>query len=136
MPAACNTTEAGTLPANTYTAPCTATVVSESINSTDSAAHNTDGASIADAYTASIPATSSPQAAAAPTSPLKHYQVTYIQMQAANYPLPAVSKSGQEVLPSGFVAANKTGQAVPVLCGVSSLVDAGQNMLCCIALDA
>lgn len=33
-------------------------------------------------------------------------------MQAANYPLPAVSASGQKVLPLGFVAADRAGQAI------------------------
>lgn len=46
-----------------------------------------------------------------------------------------MSESDQKVLPSGFVAANTVGQATSALCGALSLVDAGQDMLCCIALE-
>ena len=133
VPAASNTHEARTVPVNTYTAG-TATAVSASISSTASAAHITDGASLADALSSGISTTGPSKAAAAPPFPLEHYEATWAQMQAANYPLPAVSESDQKVLPSGFVAADKTGQAISVLCGASSLVDVGQDMLCCRAL--
>ena len=134
-PASSNTNEAETLPANTCTALCTATVVSGSVSSTGSVPYNTDGSSLADALTASVPSTSSSTAAArAPPFPLEHYEVTRTQMQAADSPLPAVSERSQQVLPSGFVAANKTAWAIPVLCGASSFVYSGQDMLCCIAL--
>lgn len=115
MPAASNTHEARSLPANPSTAPCSAAAVSASISSTSSVAHHTDGASLADALTASVSTTCPSKAAAAPPFPLEHYEVTWAQMQAANYPLPVVSESGQKVLPSGFVTAKTAGQAVCVL---------------------
>lgn len=122
MPAASSTSEARRLPANASTAPCSAAAVSASISSTSSVAHHTDGASLADVLPDSISTTGPSKAAAAPPFPFEHYEVTWAQMQAANYPLPAVSESGQKVLPLGFVTAT-AGQAVCVLWVPSCFMD-------------
>lgn len=100
------------LPDNTCTASGSATAVSTSHQETTPAVESACRAPLADAPTVSAStAVPSKAAAAAPPFPLEHYEVTLAQMQAANYPLPAVSVSGQKVLPLGFVAPNK-GQAI------------------------
>lgn len=115
MPAATNTAGAGSLPTNTCTAAPSANAVSTSNSGKASVADTAECASQADALATSSSTIGPPDAAAAaaagaPPFPLEHYVLAYTQMQAANYPLPAMSDSGQKILPLGFVASYESGQ--------------------------